>query len=221
MVSVGSPASSIARLVFFVLVSSSVRNKRKPVDNDVEGPVPDQVNRRATNVLEKLLPCNIPNSAFAIHGGVGCIDYTQLHPCDFSVANQPEIEQTSVLHMADLAESQGGTQIDILADSEAVNLAVKRYFEPDDQPVLTKKAKKPTTDHNRQFIPKLSPGLQAKFNRLPSAGGVLLIDTGKVTPWSTHPSTSYGGSSSSTAIQPLSLSEVVPVKQDATMDEDG
>ena len=92
--------------------------------------------------------------------------------------------------MADLAESQGGTQIDIHADSKAVNLAVKRYFEPDDQPVLTKKAKKPKNDFIRQFIPKLSPGLQAKFNRLPSAGGVLLIDTGKVTMWKTHPSTS-------------------------------
>ena len=117
-------------------------------------------------------------------------------------------------------------QLDILASSEVVKLAVKRYFEPDDQPVIIKKLKKPTTDPNRQFIPKLSPGLQAKFNRLPSAGGVLLIDTGKITPWNTYPPSSYGGSSSSTAINPLSHSEVVPapdnqVKQDAPMDEDG
>ena len=145
-----------------------------------------------------------------------------------------EIEQTNVLHNANLAESQEGMQLDILASSEVVRQAVKRYFEPDDQPANIKKSKKPTADTNRQIIPKLSPGLQAKFSRLPSAGSVLSIDSGKITPWNTYPQSSHGGSSSSTA-NPNSQSEVVPasgvvpkknasgdqIKQDVPMDEDG
>ena len=166
-------------------------------------------------------------------GSAGCIDYTQLHASDFSVSNEPMTERTSTLHNADMTGV--GAQVDLLAESSAVNLAVKRYFEPDPNVAVTKRVKKPKTDLNRQFIPKLSPSLKAKFNRLPSAGGVMLIHSGKVTefastcqntkpkvtPWNTHPSTSYGGSSSSAANQHIPFPEVVPVNQDATMDEDG
>ena len=118
------------------LCCSSYRNKRKQENNEMEGPVPQQVKRRTTNVLSGLLSCNIPNRALTVNGCVGgSIEATQLHASDSSFANQPEIEQPNVLHNANLAESQEGMQLDILASSEGVKLAVKRYFEPDDQPV--------------------------------------------------------------------------------------
>ena len=50
-------------------------------------------------------------------------------PVIFSIANQPETEQPNVLPNANLAELQDGMQVDILANSQVVRQAVKRFFE--------------------------------------------------------------------------------------------
>ena len=64
-------------------------------------------------------------------------------------------------------------------------------------PETSKSVKKPKVDPNRQVIPKLSAKLQAKFAHLPSAGGSMKRNSDTITPFTTFPQATYGGSSSS------------------------
>ena len=129
-----------------------------------------------------------------------------------------------VLPAAAMDEDPGDGNVAMLATSTRARQAVKRYFELDDQPTI-KKTKKSVADTNRLFIPKLSPGLQAKSNHILSSGGVLSRNTGMITPWNTYPPSSYGGSSSSTpnayAITQATVAADIRLPQDAPMVEDG
>ena len=105
----------------------------------------------------------------------------QTHSADFSIAHHHDTDHSVVLPTADMDESHVDRQGDCLSTSLIARQAVKRYYELDDQPAIIKKARKLVTDPNRLFILKVSPGLQAKFSRLPSAGGVLTINAGTYT----------------------------------------
>jgi len=133
--------------------------------------------------LAKIKPSRMPDSALGVTGKT--IQATQLHMDDFSMSKFSEVQDHSMdvpEEAPDLANFCVVSTTSMQDHQSSFKRAPQLDWEP--KPKVIKKVKLDTTT---LLVPRMSAKLHAKFDHLPSAGGRIGIQSGVVTPFSTHP----------------------------------
>jgi len=147
--------------------------KRPDDDKDLIGlPLPKINKVSKPEFFARFKSCRAPNNGLSATGAT--IEAVQLHNPDFVMDTSIAVHDISVI--PNEVPQAGAVQPP----------KVKRVPQLDWEP-KTKVIKKVKFDTNTLLVPKLSTKLQAKFDHLPIAGGRIGIQTGVVTPFSTHP----------------------------------